>query len=193
MKLPSLCLAATLAMASPALAQDEPKSVPKPTSGSTGEGTGTSGSKIHIGGQVYVDEKTPPFDLPSSRGRQVTPARLRGDWVLLYFSEGRRGFSDLRRAYPEITATGCTVLGLTKSNPQTLRTWAERDSIPFEMLADPTGEISSLYGLYDSEQRSTRPGFVIFDREGIVRMALFGQAIPPAQVADLVRFTDVGF
>ena len=126
MKLVSLCFAAVLVSATPALAQDEPKSVPKSTSGSTGSSGSATGVKQPIGGQVYVDERTPPFDLPSSRGRQVSPARFRGDWVLLYFSEGRRGFADLKRAYAEITGTGCTVLGLSKSNPQTLRTWAER-------------------------------------------------------------------
>ena len=37
------------------------------------------------------------------------------------------------------------------------------------------------------------PGFLLVDRDGIVRMVLFGHNLPPGQIAALVRFAVTGF
>ncbi len=60
------------------------------------------------------------------------------------------------------------------------------------MGADWAGEVSAMYGLYDSERSMISPGFVLVDRDGIVRMALLGQNVPPDQIAALVRFAVSG-
>ena len=55
-----------------------------------------------------------------------------------------------------------------------------------------TGEVSEIYGLYDSGTSLAQPGFVVVDRAGIVRLALQGAA-PADQIVGLTRYTMTGF
>jgi len=187
----ALCLITVLALPAAALAQPEsrtPTGASRPTQPSR-----RPLSQLHMSGRVYVGERAPDFDLRSSRGRSVVLSKLRGDWVLLVFADERRRFADLRDIHADMMRIGVMLLGVCRDQPQSLRTFAQRDSIPFEMVADPTGQIATLYGLYSFEHKSTRPGFVVIDREGIVRLALLGQELRPDQVAELARFTVTGF
>ena len=188
MRTVALCLFAMLAMPDALLAQgDEGKPSPSPSS-KRPESQSPVGQLRAIG-RVYVGERAPDFELPSSRGRSVVLSKMRGDWVLLNFAADRRRFSELRSIREPLAELGVVMLGLCRDQPQTLRAFAQRDSIPFELLADPTGEISALYGLYDFVRTTTLPGFVVLDRNGVVRLGLMGQALPAEQVAELVRFT----
>ena len=188
----ALCLVAVLALPAAALAQ--PESKPQtPAAPRAKQQASRPLSQLRMSGSVYVGERAPDFDLPSSRGHNVVLSKLRGDWVLLVFADERRRFADLRGICDDMNRLGVMLLGMCRDQPQGLRAFAQRDSIPFEMVADPTGQIAVLYGLYDFQQKSTRPGFVVIDREGIVRLALLGQELRPQQVAELARFTVAGF
>lgn len=148
--------------------------------------------RLRVTGRVHVGETVPDFTAVSSSGREVTISRLRGDWLVLLFAAAREDFRMFREVHESLRETGAVVLGVCKEKPQRLRTIAERDSLPFELLADDTGDVSAVYGLYDIHRRSTVPGFVLVDRQGVVRLALQGQA-PPAQVEALTHFTIIGF
>jgi peroxiredoxin len=87
---------------------------------------------------------------------------------------------------------GPLVYGVCKEKPQRLRSYAEVQQLPFELLADPTGEVSALYGYYDWERRSTMRGFVVLDRRSVVRLALQGPA-PPEEVVSLAHYTIAGY
>jgi alkyl hydroperoxide reductase subunit AhpC len=64
--------------------------------------------------------------------------------------------------------------------------------LPIILLSDVTGEISQLYGLYDTRMRQVRPGFVLIDRQGVVRVALLGQQLPFGEMMALVRSSVIG-
>lgn len=148
--------------------------------------------QLRLAGRVYVGYPVPDFTALSTSGREVTISRRKGDWLVLLFLEAREDFRTFRAIHGQLTGAGAMVLGICKEKPQRLRAIADRDTIPFDLLADDTGDISALYGFYDIHRRFTTPGFVLVDRQGIVRMALQGQA-PPEQVAALTRYTIVGF
>ena len=69
---------------------------------------------------------------------------------------------------------------------------AERDSLTFELLSDPTGEVSAIYGAYDFPTRSIMPGHVLVGRKGVVRMVLLGQALKPDDLLWLTRYALTG-
>ena len=181
-----------LCLGSPwAMAQETPKRG-TPRSSRPAAATEMSLPQLKVTGRVFVGDLAPDFSLTSSAGREVTLSRFRGDWVLLHFVPDRRDFNALGEAQADLVRIGVTMLGVCRDNPQSLRAHAQRDSIPFELLADATGEISAIYGLYDPAATASRSGFVVVDRNGKVRLALMG-TIPPRQLVELVRYTMTGF
>ena len=118
-------------------------------------------------------------------------SHMRGNWVLLHFVPDRRDFAALESALPELAGLGVTLVGVCKDNPQSLRAQAQRDHVSFELLADATGEVSAIYGLYDSASFMSRAGLVVVDRTGKTRLSLMG-SIPPQHLADLIRFAMLG-
>jgi peroxiredoxin Q/BCP len=190
-----VAMIALAVLAPPALGQGTPPT--KSTTQNPRTETGNQGQEmphgqLRVTGQVHVGDGAPDFTAPSSSGREVTLSRLKGDWIVLVFAENREDFAALRRTQVELAGIGARILGLCKEKAHRLRSYVDSEGLPFDLLADDTGEISALYGYYNLERRSSTHGFVVVDRQGVVRLALQGQA-PPQQVEELVRFTIVGF
>ncbi len=183
-------LIALLLLSCPAWAQEEPKTprrpAPPPTEPSTHPPR--SGTAMMITGEVVVGERAPDFELDGSEGRPVKLSRLRGDWVLLVFGERKEPIAELRASQEELAKLGMKIVGVCDEKAGGLKSYAEKTALPFVLLADVTGEISSMYGLYDRERSTTLPGFVVIDRDGRVRMAMLGQQLPAQDVAHLARF-----
>ena len=59
-------------------------------------------------------------------------------------------------------------------------------------LADPTGEIVTLYGLMDPTRDESQPGFVLVTPRGDVRLALLGHELPSEDASRLVHFAVTG-
>jgi len=182
-----MCLAGSMAADVPNKSQPRPQSQLTPTGPSSTVPT----SQLRLDGNVYVGEFAPDFTLTSAGGRELALSHLRGHWVLLHFVPDRRDFSALEAAREDLAKLDVIMVGVCKDNPQSLRAQAQRDSVSFELLADVTGEVSALYGLYDSASFSCRSGLVVVDRTGKTRLSLMG-SIPPQHLADLIRFAMLG-
>lgn len=188
---PAVLLAAVgLALSAPAMAQKSQKPTPPPADPAPG---GTPHTRIRIHGEVAIGDRAPDFELDGSGGRPVRLVSLRGDWVLLLFDSRKEQVASMRPVSDDLRALGVRPVGICDEKAYHLESFAKRDSFPYLLLADPTGEISALYGLYDHELSTTGPGFLLLDREGIVRMALLGQRFPPDNVLQLIRYAISGF
>ena len=181
-----------LALAAPAFAQENPKSTLPPPSVEREGPTHNPHAQLGISGRVYIGDLAPDFELDGSRGVPVQLSRLRGDWLLLVFTDRRDHFLSLRSIENEMREIGVRIVGVCHEKARTLDTYAARDSVPL-MLADVTGEVSTMYGLFDSMHQKTVPGFLVLDRGGIVRIAFSGQWLPPAEIARLTQFAVTGF
>lgn len=186
-----IVLAALLAPAVPA-APPESKppatpSLPRPDGGSRIP-TGTRG----ISGWIYVGESAPGFDLESARGRRLKLSGFVGERVLLVFADRREMLSEYRATADSLLAIGIRLVSISRDSPRSLRGLAERDSLGFELLSDPTGEISATYGSYDYATSSIRPGYVLVGRTSLVRMALLGQKLPPDDLLRITRYALIG-
>jgi peroxiredoxin len=169
---------------------DDAKAPPAPVSSAAAPRDAPTG-QLRVSGRVHIGETAPDFTAYSTTDREVTLSRLRGDWIVLLFANNREEFGALRAVYDPAAGYGARTIGICKDKTQRLRSYTESQRLPFELLADDTGEISSIYGYYDLEQRATTPGFVVIDRRGVVRLALQGE-VQPQSIVDLVRFTIVG-
>lgn len=190
MRTAALVLAAAIALAPPALAQS--KTPPPSSPGQTSSGTSTPQARVHMYGQVYVGDRAPDFTLDGSDGKLVRPSRFRGDWLVLVFADRKEKLGPLATIHDELRTLGVQIVGVCKEKAHGLQAYATRQKLPFVLGADWTGEISAMYGLYDHEGTRITPGFVLADRDGIVRMALQGHNLPPEQIAALVRYSVSG-
>jgi len=176
----------------PALAwsQEEPKNPRRPATPPVDAAAHPprSGTSMMITGQVIVGERAPDFELDGSEGHPVRLSHLRGDWVLLVFSDRKEPAAELRGSYDELAKLGIKIVGVCDEKPGNLKSFAERTALPYVLLGDVTGEISAMYGLHDRARSAILPGFVVIDREGTVRMAVLGQQLPAEDIAHLARF-----
>lgn len=137
--------------------------------------------------QVHVGETAPDFELDGSAGRPVRLAKLKGYWLLLVFTDRRADLAPLQEIEPRLRKLGVKPYGICGDKAYTLVSFARQKQLPFVLLADVTGEVSQLYGLHDSRASQIRPGFVLVNRQGVVRMALLGQALPYDEMIGLVE------
>jgi peroxiredoxin len=142
--------------------------------------------------QVYVGEQAPDFELDGSQGRPVRLAHLKGYWILLVFADRRADLTPLKDIEPDLRRLGVKIYGICADKAHVLKSHAEREQLPIILLSDVTCEISQLYGLYDTRMRQVRPGFVLIDRQGVVRTALLGQRLPFSEMLALVRTSVTG-
>jgi peroxiredoxin len=145
-----------------------------------------------IQSQVYVGEQAPGFELDGSQGRPVRLAHLKGYWILLVFADRRTDLTPLKEIEPDLRRLGVKPYGICADKVHALKSHAEREQLPVTLLSDITGEISQLYGLYDTRMRQVRPGFVLIDRQGVVRLALLGQQLAFADMMTLIRTSVTG-
>jgi peroxiredoxin len=145
-----------------------------------------------IQSQVYVGEQAPGFELDGSQGRPVRLAHLKGYWILLVFDDRRTDLALLKEIEPDLRRLGVKPYGICADKAHALKSYAEREQFPITLLSDITGEISQLYGLYDTRMRQVSPGFVLIDRQGVVRMALLGQRLAFDDMMALVRTSVTG-
>jgi len=193
MTTPTLCLIALLVAPVALAAPPEPKGpiappVPRPEGSVSRIPSGYRG----ILGQVYVGEPAPGFVLTGADEKRVKLSSFTGDRVLLCFADRRETLSQYRAAADSLRALGVRLIGIARDSPRSLRALAERDSLSFMLLSDPTGEISAIYGSYEFATKSIRPGYVLVDRTSIVRMLLLGQKLPPNDLLQITHYALAG-
>jgi peroxiredoxin len=192
MRTAALALAAVTVFAPAALAQSESKSTPPPPPSSSSSGSSTPQARVHVFGQVYIGDRAPNFTLDGADGKIVRPSRFRGDWVVMVFADRKEKLAPLSTIHDAMRTLGVQILGVCKEKAHGLQGYTTRQKLPFLLGADWNGEVSAMYGMYDYERSMISPGFVLVDRDGIVRMALQGHNLPPGQIAALVRYSVTG-
>jgi uncharacterized membrane protein YeiH/peroxiredoxin len=141
--------------------------------GSRREGSTTMNSAPILEGQP-----APDFTLEAHTGEQVTLSQYRGkSKVLLIFYP-----LDFTRVctiqLPEFSGqadlfeeAGTAVLGISRDSVNTHEAWAREYGIEVPLLADMTGTVSRLYGVWIEEKAYSKRATFLIDEEGIVRIA----------------------
>ncbi|WP_336025115.1 thioredoxin-dependent thiol peroxidase [Halobellus salinisoli] len=101
-----------------------------------------------------IGETAPGFTLPDQDGQTVSLSELRGEYVVVYFypradtpgcTTEACGFRDV---YDELRERGVTVLGISDDPVDDLAPFAAEYDLPFRLLSDEDGSVSSAYDSY---------------------------------------------
>lgn len=130
-------------------------------------------------------DQAPSFTLRNQDDAEVSLEQFRGSRVILFCYPAAmtpgctKEACDFRDAIEPLQAAGYTVLGLSPDQPEKLRRFQQRDSLPYDLLSDPEHDTLKAYGaygkknmygkLFDGVIRST---FVI-DEAGTIEHALY--------------------
>jgi peroxiredoxin Q/BCP len=153
---------------------------------------GRSGADLAIESTVYVGDHAPGFELDGSQGQRVRLTDLKGQWAVMVFEASRSRIGSLKPIDGDLRKLGARLYGVTKDGSSALKTYAERQGLPFVLLSDPTGQISQVFGMYDHAHDSIQPGMILLDPEGVVRMTFIGPSLHGADVLQLVKHTVIG-
>jgi len=182
-------------LAGAALAQTEfkptPSTPPAPTNRTPG---GASQGPGRVTTRVAVGEKAPDFELTKIDGKPLRLSTLRGQWVMLWFVESRDSLLAVQPLAESLEKLHVRTLAVCYDKSQALAQRLRGVELAYVPLADPTGDIVSLYGLLDSSRtrEDVRPGFVLINPIGDVRMALLGHQLPSSDATRLVQLAVVG-
>lgn len=103
-------------------------------------------------GQVKAGDVAPEFSLPDADGKDRTLSEWRGHWLILYFypkddtpgcTAEAHGF---RERYGALQALDARVVGVSVDNRASHRAFADKQDLPFPLLADVGGNVARRYG-----------------------------------------------
>ena len=185
-------IAACLAGAALAQSEFKPQGTPAPTTSHV-PGTAESGPG-RVSTRVAVGEGAPDFELSKMDGKPLRLSSLRGKWVMVWFVENRDSLAGVEPLAESLEKLGVRTLAVCYDKSQALAQRLQGKQLAYIPLADATGDIVSLYGLLDStnSRETVRPGFVLVNPVGDVRMALLGHQLPSNDASRLVELAVVG-
>ena len=182
-------------LAGAALAQSEFKpNTSSPTPPTTRpQGSNTSGPG-RVSARVAMGESAPDFELAQLDGKPVRLSTLRGRWVMIWFVQNRDSFALVEPLAESLDKMGVRTLAVCYDKTSALAKRLHGQQLSYTPLADPTGDIVSLYGLLDatSAREGVQPGFVLVNPLGDVRMALLGHQLSSSDASRLVELAVVG-
>ncbi len=140
-----------------------------------------------------VGAPAPAFALQDQKGETHQLADYRGGWVVLYFypKDGTPGCTTeacaLRDNIFAFRRAGATIVGISVDDVESHKAFAEKHSLPFTLLADPTkhtardyGVLATFMGIYEYAQRDT----YLIDPQG--RIARHWPKVDPKDHSDMV-------
>ena len=111
-----------------------------------------------------VGSAAPPFKLQDQDGKWHSLSDYKGKWVVLYFypKDGTPGCTTEACAFRDnifaFDKEGAVVLGVSVDDVADHKEFAEKHSLPFTLLADPTKSAAKEYGVKSLEVRVKGPG-----------------------------------
>ncbi|MCU1559613.1 thioredoxin-dependent thiol peroxidase [Mycetocola sp.] len=135
--------------------------------------------------RLAAGDQAPSFTLRNADGEPVSLADFAGSKVILYFYPAAMTpgcttqACDFRDSLGSLQGAGYSVLGISKDDPATLKTFEERDALTFPLLSDEDLAVHHAYGAYGEKNSYgkiitgvLRSTFVI-DEEGTIEQALY--------------------
>jgi peroxiredoxin len=126
----------------------------------------------------------PDFTLKSSDGEDISLIRFRGQPVILAFypADWSPVCGDQMVLYNEVLYLfeqhNAQLLGISVDGVWSHRAFAENRNLKFPLLSDfePKGEISRLFGVYDTDSGQSERALFVIDSQGIIRWSYLSPA-----------------
>lgn len=101
-----------------------------------------------------VGDVAPDFQMPSTRGKDVTLKQFRGTDVILYFypKDDTPGCTaeacSFRDHEADITKAHAVVLGVSTDPLESHESFSEKHHLNFPLLSDQTSDVAKMYGVW---------------------------------------------
>ena len=122
----------------------------------------------------------PSFEVVDQDGNKITSSELKGKKTIIYFypKDNTPGCTaeacNLRDNYEALVAQGYNVVGVSKDSAASHRKFADKFSLPFTLLSDPSTQMLQDVGAWGEKKMcgkvcvGTLRRTFIFDEEGIL-------------------------
>ena len=129
---------------------------------------------------LTIGEPAPDFTLADQNGEIRTLKDFAGKKLILYFypKDNTSGCTaeacSLRNGYDELRAAGYEVVGVSKDGEASHRKFIEKQSLPFDLIADTDTSLNQAFGvwaekkLYGRTYMGTLRTTFIINEEGII-------------------------
>lgn len=101
-----------------------------------------------------IGQKSPDFMLLDDNGQTFSSKNLDGAWRIIFFyaRDGsptcKRGCLTFKEQYDLFESAGCKIVGISKDSVEQHKEFKkELGGLPFPLLSDINGEVSSLFGV----------------------------------------------
>lgn len=111
---------------------------------------------------MEIGDKIPEILGLDSEGREVRSTDLAGKPLIIYFypKDNTPGCTaeacSLRDYNSELAAKGYTIIGISKDSPASHMKFAEKFSLSFTLLSDPTTEVNQSFGVWQKKKMAGR-------------------------------------
>ena len=125
-------------------------------------------------------DKMPSFEVVDQDGNKITSSELKGKKTIIYFypKDNTPGCTaeacNLRDNYEALVAQGYNVIGVSKDSAASHRKFADKFSLPFTLLSDPSTQMLQDFGAWGEKKMcgktcvGTLRKTFIFNEEGIL-------------------------
>jgi len=145
-----------------------------------------------IGNQV--GEAAPDFVLPDQDGRQMRLSDYRGKQpiVLFFYPKDHSPVCTqeacaFRDAYERFLELGAEVIGISADSVRTHQSFAQRNRLPYRLLADTDSAVHGLYGAKTLLGLMNNRVTFIIDREGVIRHRFSDMMNGAAHVHEMLK------
>jgi len=134
---------------------------------------------------VAIGQVAPDLTLQSTTGGPIALSGFRGRKVVLAFfplaftSVCTAEMCAFSEDYGRFADADTVVLPISVDSVPTLKEFKAKERLSVDLLSDFKREVSRQYGMLDEERFLSRRGYVLIDREGIVRWVFVEET--PAQ------------
>ena len=150
---------------------------------------------------LLTGSKAPDFTLNDKNGNKVSLSDLKGKRVVLYFYSKDNTSGCTKQAcafaehYHEFEELGIEVIGVSRDSAESHKRFAEKYSLPFNLLSDPELDVIKKYGVWQEKNNYgkkvmgiVRSTFII-DAEGTIEhiMSNVQAARNPSDVLKLLN------
>lgn len=137
----------------------------------------------------------PDFTARNQHGELITLGELRGrpSVIIFYpwaFSGICRGeLAEVQDHASDLASSGAQVLAISCDAMFTLRAFADREGLTFDLLSDhwPHGAISRSYGVFDDQLGCALRGSFVLDADGKIIWQVVNQIGEARQLADVLH------
>ncbi|MEI7810608.1 MAG: redoxin domain-containing protein [bacterium] len=131
---------------------------------------------------LKINSIVPDFELDAYQANEIKKIKLSsymGKWVVLIFYPADFTFvcptelEDASKFYNKVKELGGEIMSISTDTAFVHKAWHDQShsigQIEYPMLADPTGNVSKLFGTYIEEEGMSLRGTFIIDPDGILK------------------------